>query len=88
MSSRKRKVLEETAISTSATAAVARTNSSKVAECNKKIEKLKKEIVGIEEGSNEEFKLKLGAVERRRQKALEEAEQNRNLQIQNIARYG
>jgi hypothetical protein len=85
MSSRKRKAPDDP--TTPTPAGGARSNSSKVAEINKKIEKLKKEIGGIEQGTNDEFKIKLVAVEKRRQKALEEAEQNKNLQIQNIARY-
>ena len=62
-------------------------NSTKVAECNRKISKLTKEIEGILDGTNEEFKIRLAAVERRRQKALHESKQNKEMQIQNITRW-
>ena len=69
------------------TPAATKGNSARVAECNRKISKLTKEIEGIQDGTNEEFKIKLAAVEKRRQKALHESKQNKEMQIQNITRW-
>ena len=62
------------------------TQAAKIAECNKKIKRLQKEISELESSEHQVFVQKLQVLEKTKQRSLAEAEHHKQLQMKSINR--